>query len=98
MWRTKIYTRKKIKKVSRFGHVKYIVSREVYEDALKLKGLQKFLEDFTITNSRNIDDIHLFEEYLVYAYLFGCSDKITNQIRQIYSGIVIDNNGYFDFK
>lgn len=88
----------KIKKISRFGHVKYIVSQAVYEDALKLKGLQKFLEDFTITNARNIDDIHLFEEYLVFAYLFGCSDKITSQIRKIYSGIVIDNNGYFDIK
>ncbi|MBR3198573.1 MAG: DUF2207 domain-containing protein [Bacilli bacterium] len=65
----------------------YIIIGETYEftpklaeEVIKLKGLRQFLESMTEINEKEIKDIHLLEEYLIFAMSFGLADKIEIQL------------------
>ena len=45
---------------------------------------KNFLEDFTMLNKRTAPEVHLWNQYLVYATLFGIADKVTRQMRKLY--------------
>ena len=45
---------------------------------------KNFLKDFTILNQRTIPEVHLWNQYLIYAALFGIADKVSKQMKRIY--------------
>lgn len=47
----------------------------------QLMGLQKFLKDFSLINERHIKDVALWDEYLVFATLFGMSEKVLKEFK-----------------
>lgn len=53
------------------------------EAAKQVLGLQKFLEDFTLSKEREVFEVKLWKEYLVYAGLFGIADKVAKQLKEI---------------
>lgn len=48
----------------------------------ELMGLKKFLEDFTILNTADAVEVELWDEYLVYATLFGIADKVLKNFKE----------------
>ena len=53
------------------------------EQARKLMGLKKFLQDFTLTGERETLEVSLWQEYLVYGSLFGIAGKVAKQLKDI---------------
>ena len=53
------------------------------EDTMKVFGLKKFLSDFTLANERHISEVTLWNDYLVYATLFGIADQVLADMKQI---------------
>ena len=53
-------------------------------------GLKKFLEDFTMIDKREIKEVSIWDSYLVYATLFGVSDKVIKQMKKVYPQELID--------
>lgn len=51
---------------------------------LEMFGFKKYLEDFTIINEREAREVQLWDEYLVFAQLFGIADKVGEQFKQLY--------------
>lgn len=47
-------------------------------------GFKKYLENFTIINEREIKEVELWEEYLVFAQIFGINEKVKKQFEDIY--------------
>ena len=45
---------------------------------------KNFLKDFTILNQREAPEVHLWNQYLIYAALFGIADKVSKQMKRIY--------------
>ena len=45
---------------------------------------KNFLKDFTILNQRTIPEVHLWNQYLIYAALFGIADKVSKQMKKLY--------------
>ena len=43
-----------------------------------------FLEDFTILNQRAVPEVHLWNQYMIYAALFGIADKVSKQMKRLY--------------
>ena len=43
-----------------------------------------FLKDFTILNQREAPEVHLWNQYLIYAALFGIADKVSKQMKKLY--------------
>lgn len=58
----------------------YTVSRAEGREAL---GMKKFLKDFTLVNERGMMEVKLWNEYLVYATVFGIADQVMKDIRTV---------------
>ena len=62
----------------------YEFSSELKQKANNLNGLRNFIEDFSLLEDKSIKDIVLWEQYLIYAQLFGIPDKISDTFKEIY--------------
>lgn len=49
----------------------------------KVLGFFKYLQDFTIINERKAVEVHLWQDYLVFATLFGIADKVAKELKDI---------------
>ena len=88
-----------INKLNSDGHIYKRVNKEeckkkkvmddtIYEDSVKLLGLKKFLKEFSRINDKEAIEVHLWDEYLMFAYLFGIADKVAKQFKNLYPEIV----------
>ena len=57
---------------------------KIIKDATNLKGLKKFLLDFSIMPEREYKEVDLWEEYLIFAHLLGIADKVEEQFKNLY--------------
>ena len=60
----------------------------MYEDSRKLYGLKLYLEEFSKINTKEVMEVHLWDEYLMFAYLFGIADKVAKQLKDMYPEII----------
>ncbi len=85
----------KIKELKQAGHIykrknrqeckyKNVMDDTLYKDSQKLYGLKLFLEDFSSINTKEVIEVKLWDEYLMFAYLFGIADKVAKQIKNMY--------------
>lgn len=71
---------------------KNIMDDTIYEDSTKLYGLKLFLEEFSRMNTREVLEVHIWDEYLMFAYLFGIADKVAKQLKNLYPEVLIDQD------
>lgn len=76
-----------------FKTKKYIVDSVLMEEAKELKGLKKFLEEFTLIDKREAIEVTLFEQYLMFAQILGIAKKVASQFKKLYPDI-IENYDY----
>ena len=71
-----------------FGKTKTItvknVNLQLREDAIQMKGLKKFLLDFSMMPEKEYFEVHIWEEYLIFAQLLGIADKVEKQFSKLY--------------
>lgn len=71
-----------------FGKTKTITTKHVNssmkEEAIKLKGLKKFLLEFSLIYEREHFEVHIWEEYLIFAQVLGIADKVEEQFSKLY--------------
>ena len=53
------------------------------QKALNMLGFKKYLEDFTIINERKAVEVQLWDDYLVFASLFGIADKVSDEFKEL---------------
>lgn len=53
----------------------------------KWKGLKKYMEDFSLLDEKEIPALEVWEEYLVFATVFGIADKVIKQLKMVYPQI-----------
>lgn len=85
-----------LNKGSIFTKPLYEVTDEFRKDAVKLAGLKNFINDFTILKERKTLEVFAFEDYLIYAQLFGVAKEAVKSFKKIYPELAKDNNPYFD--
>ena len=51
------------------------------------KGLKKYMEDFSMLDKREVPELVLWEEFLVYATAFGIADKVLKQLKIVYKDV-----------
>ncbi|MCB6367174.1 DUF2207 domain-containing protein [Intestinibacillus massiliensis] len=47
-------------------------------------GFKKYLKDFTIINERQAVEVELWDDYLVFATLFGIADQVAKEFKELY--------------
>ena len=67
----------------------------VYGDSIQLIGLKKYLTEFSRIDTKEVMEVKLWNEYLMFAYLFGIADKVAKQLNKLYPKEMMDLN--FDY-
>lgn len=75
---------------------KNVMDDTIYDDSTKLYGLKKFLEEFSKIDTREVLEVHIWDEYLMFAYIFGIADKVAKQLKNLYPEVLADPNNYVD--
>ena len=66
----------------------YVDTTTVKEEAFKLKGLKNYLTDYTKIDDRGAIEVELFEEYLMYAQIFGIAKKVRKEFERLYPDMI----------
>ena len=66
---------------------KYVVDSSLMTEAEQLQGLKKFLKEFTLIKEKEPIEVHLWNEYLIYAQIFGMAKEVAKQFKKLYPEI-----------
>ncbi|MBQ5476441.1 MAG: DUF2207 domain-containing protein, partial [Bacteroidaceae bacterium] len=58
-------------------------ARKSIDDVRKVYGLKKFLSDFTLANERHLSEVALWNDYLVYATLYGVAYQVMADMKKL---------------
>ena len=76
----------------------YKIEDNMYEEAIQMGGLKKFLNEFSEINKKEPIEVKLWNEYLMYAQIFGIASKVIERFKKLYPEIVEDMGNYnFDY-
>lgn len=98
---------KEIEKLESLGHIykrtnrkeckkKKVLDDTLYLETTKLYGLNKFLEEFSSIDKKEVIEVKLWDEYLMFAYIFGIADKVAKQLKNLYPEIIQEYNYDYD--
>ena len=72
------------KALRNLGHMgSYFYTDAGKAEARKLLGFKKFLSDFTLVKERGPREVGLWQDYLVYASLFGIAEQVAKELHDI---------------
>lgn len=74
----------KVKNVSYAAITRYLPTEELIKEAEEIMGLKKFLKDYTKIKEKEPLEVHLMEEYLVYAQMLGIAKKVNKRFKKLY--------------
>ncbi|MFA7120363.1 MAG: DUF2207 domain-containing protein [Bacilli bacterium] len=83
---------KKLLIVEKKMFTNYLETNDIYEEAKKLAGLKKFLEDFASMEDKSVIEVHLWDYYLQYAQIFGIAEKVASEFKKLYPDLITDIN------
>lgn len=63
---------------------KEVLSDDIYNESIKLYGLKMFLKDMSDMKNKELIDVKLWDQYLMFAFLFGIADKVSKTLKDIY--------------
>lgn len=64
-----------------------VLTQEGVDEKNKWNAFEKFMEDFSMLDQKDIPDVVLWEKYLVFATAFGISEKVLKQLKVVYPQI-----------
>ena len=64
-----------------------VLTQEGVDEKNKWDVIEKFMEDFSMLDQKEIPDVVLWEKYLVFATAFGISEKVLKQLKVVYPQI-----------
>ncbi len=70
----------------------YIVDSSMKEEALQMKGLKEFFKEFDNMSDKEAIEVMFWQEYLMYAQIFGIADKVAKQFKKLYPEVITDYN------
>ena len=69
---------------------KCTVNPSMMEEAKKVAGVKKFLNEFSNIKDRNAIEVNLWDEYLMYAMIFGIADKVMKEFKDLYPDVITE--------
>lgn len=75
-----------------FTSTVYKVDPSMYEQANYLRGLKNFFNDLGNMKDKEVIEVNMWEEYLMYAQIFGIADKVAKQFKEMYPNVITDES------
>lgn len=69
-------------KKGKYNAVTYL-SEEGIKMLSDLYGFKKYLKEFSLIDERTVNDTYIWQEYLIYATLFGIADEVADQLVKV---------------
>ena len=85
-----IPTKKKV-----FGLISYKsfdATEALRSEASNLAGLKHYLLDYTLIHDREAIEVHLFEDYLIFAQIMGIAKKVAKQFKDLYPDVITESH------
>lgn len=70
----------------------FTLDDHLYEEATKLAGLKKFLNEFSRIKEKQPIEVNLWEYYLIYAQIFGIAKEVSKQFKDLYPELIDPNS------
>lgn len=80
-----------------FKTKEYTLDNYIYEDAVKLAGLKKYLKEFSLIKEKEPIEVMFWEEYLIFAQIFGIAKEVAKQFKNLYPELIENNSYQFDY-
>ena len=77
-----------------FKHTIHQIDSSMMEEAEHMYGLKKFLKEFSSMKEREPIEVHLWNEYLMYAQIFGIAKEVADQFKKLYPDVIEDMEKY----
>ena len=77
-----------------FKHTIYQINPSMMEEAEHMAGLKKFLKEFSMIDTREPIEVNLWNEYLMYAQIFGIAKEVADQFKKLYPEVIQDMERY----
>ena len=61
-------------------------------DAENIKKKKKYLDEYTLIKDREAIEVHLFEEYLIFAQIVGIAKKVSKEFKDLYPDTIEQSN------
>lgn len=71
-----------------FKSKQYTATKELKEEAIQLAGLKRYLQEYTLIKEREAIEVHLFEEYLIYAQMMGIAKEVAKEFKELYPELI----------
>lgn len=71
-----------------FKSKQYTATKGLKEEAIQLAGLKKYLQEYTLIKERKAIEVHLFEEYLIYAQMMGIAKEVAKEFKELYPELI----------
>ena len=81
-----------VKKVKIFSSTVYKVDPSLYEQANYMRGLKNFFNDLGNMKDKAVIEVNIWEEYLMYAQIFGVAEKVAKQFKEMYPNVITDQS------
>lgn len=78
-------------KIIKLKKNKYQAESTLTKDAMELAGLKRFLKEYTLIKERTPIEVKMFEEYLIYAQIFGIAKEVQKAFKDLYPDIVAES-------
>ena len=69
----------------------YYATDQLNEYAQQLAGLKRYLTQYSLISDREPVEVHLFEDFLVYAQMLGIADKVASSFKNLYPDMIKDS-------
>ena len=76
---------------------KNVMDDTIYNDSKELYGLKLFLEEFSRIDTKEVMEVKIWDEYLMFAYLFGIADKVAKQLKNLYPEVLEQPENNFNY-
>ena len=81
-----------------FKSTEYKIDGSMMNEAEQMAGLKKFLKEFSLIKEREPIEVNLWDEYLMYAQIFGIADQVASQFKRLYPEVIENMDKYgFDY-
>ena len=67
---------------------KDVMDDKIYVDSSRLYGLKLYLTEFSRMDTKEVMEVKLWDEYLMFAYLFVIADKVAKQFKNLYPEVI----------
>jgi len=85
-------------KVFKYKYNEFDITDKAREEAIRMKGLKQFLKEFSRIDEKEPIEVHLWNEYLMYAQILGMAKEVMAQFKKLYPEILTDmETNYYNY-